>query len=192
MNTQAHTHTPSHPQHPFLSSGLGACRKVSSELSLKPRLGSSRLLVDCLSVGETPRFWGILREEGKVLSNSKLMARRHTLEEERPTLGLSIPSDIFHVAKLLVLCYHVWTTLDYPSRTCSSVTWPPFLASPPPNTHTFFGCKDLVAGEHLGVFFSQQQGGREAGADRGKGVRRAPSWTTPHITFGPILLWQRP
>lgn len=112
---------------------------------MKPRLGSSRLLVDCLSVGKTARFWGILREEGKVLSNYKLMARRHMLEEERPTLGLSIPSDIFHVAKLLVLYCHVWATLDYPSRTCSSVTWPPFLASPPPHT-PFLGAKILLQG----------------------------------------------
>lgn len=66
------------------------------------------------------------------------------LEEERPTLGLSIPSDIFQVAKLLVLYCHVWATLDYPSRTCSSVTWPPFLASPP---HTpFLGAKILLQG----------------------------------------------
>lgn len=66
------------------------------------------------------------------------------MEEEGPTLGLSIPSDICcHVAKLfLVLCCHLWATLDYPPRTCSNVTWP----TPLHPTHTFFWCKDLVAG----------------------------------------------
>lgn len=74
------------------------------------------------------------------------------LEEERPTLGLSIPSDIFHVAKLLVLYCHVWATLDYPSRTCSSVTWPPFLASPPPHTHLFWVQRSCCRGAFGYVF----------------------------------------
>lgn len=142
-------------------------------------------------MGETPRFWGILREEGKVLRNYKLTARRHTLEEERPTLGLSIPSDIFHVAKLLVFVLPHVGHLGLPFTDLLQRYLATVLGLPP-NTHTFFGCKDLVAGEYLGMFFSQQQGSHEAGADRGKGVRRAPSWTTPHISFGPILLWQRP
>lgn len=66
------------------------------------------------------------------------------LEEERPTLGLSIPSDIFHVAKLLVFVLPRVGHLGLPFTDLLQRYLATVLGLP---THTpFLGAKILLQG----------------------------------------------
>lgn len=108
----------------------------------------------------------------------------------------TIPPYLCPIAKQLVLCCHLLATFDLLSALHGLAPDPPGLHSlpaypaPPPNP-SFLVQKSCCRGA-LGVVFGQQQGGHEAGVDRGKGERQDMNWTSPYLSSGPIRLWQRP